>query len=417
MSRRERFRAVYEEYGKPAVDKILDALGRSADETTVRKVLRQQGTKPIRGLSDNPASRAIAQAATPPTPREKPLAALPARRRQEAPAVPPERGRTAYGTYELAPGMMTRHRPDVLADEALRNRFSVDPATSWRTGEGTDLLYDIMGMQQSPTTRMTGIYTPDVPGAAMESNIGFAARPRLRVDDFGNPLPEDMAAMNAAEAVRAVADTQGAGAWSMPTRPTNPEAAGALFTPTGGATDIDRLLSLGEMGGRYGLPDVADLGEGVLMTSFEGLPSGAATRAAMTRPAALGQSNLTMDVRDILGPSARPERVGTAGGYIGLEDAWMQPEGSGAVSRELRGYLDALPPAQREALLEEPSLAQAFGQRFLRDEEARMSGIPVRDDVQRAREAIAEQERLQELFELIRRGVPTMARGGLAYVS
>lgn len=380
---------------------------------------------PARRLSTLAAKRARAAAkraearATDRARAAKPLAVpRPAERpRRAAPAVPAERGRTAYGTYELAPGMMTRHRQDVLADEGLREQFSVDPTTSWRTGEGTDLLYDVMGLPQSRTVGMTGIYTPDVPDAAMESNIGFAARPRLAVDDFGNPMPEDYASMSAAEAVRAVADTQGAGAWSMPTRPRDPDAAGALFVPTGGATELDRLLALGELGRPYGLPDIADLGEGVLMTSFEGLPSGAATREALSRPVTLSQGNLTQDIRGVLGRSAEPERIGTTGDYIGLEESWMKPEGSGAVSEQLRGYLDALPISRREMMLEDPRVAQAFGQRFLRDEEARLMGVPVRDDVQRAREAIAEQERLQELFEMIRRGVPTMARGGLASVS
>jgi len=381
----------------------------------------------VRALAVKKARSAAAEARQAAAARRKAAAEAAAREAQRAreiaarkasamAAVPAERGSTAYGTYELAPGMMTRHRQDILADEAARERFSVDPATSWRTGEGTDLLYDVMGMQQSPTSRMTGIYTPDVPGAPMESNIGFAARPRITVDEFGNPIPEDYASMSGAEAVRAVADTQGAGAWSMPTIPSDPEAAGAIFVPTGGATDLDRLLALSQMGRNYGLPDVADLGEGALLTSFEGLPTGAATRSAMTRPATLGQGNLTMDIRNILGTSARPERVGATGDYIGLEGAWMEPEGSGAVSEMLRRYIGDMPPERREMMLEDPRVAQQFGQRFLRDEEARMAGVPVREDVQRTREAIAEQERLQELFEMIRRGVPVMARGGLASV-
>lgn len=359
------------------------------------------------------AARAEARAAAEAAQRARELAA---RKPQAQPAVPSERGRTAYGTYELAPGMMTRHRQDILADEAARERFSTDPATSWRTGEGTDLLYDVMGLPQSTTVRTTGIYTPDVPGAPMESNIGFAARPRLSVDEFGNPISEDIATMSAAEAVRAVADTQGAGAWSMPTRPVDPEAAGALFIPTGAPTDIDRLLQLRELGAPYGLPEVVDVGEGVFLTSFDDLPTGSATRSALIAPARAGQPNLALDIDRTMGRRIGPEQVGWTGPYIGLEKSWMQPEGSGTVSEQLRGYLDALPAARREMMLEDPRVAQAFGQRFLRDEEARMVGIPVREDVQRVREAIAEQERLQELFEMIRRGVPTMARGGLASV-
>ena len=327
--------------------------------------------------------------------------------------VEPQRGSTAFGTYELAPGVMTRHRQDVLADEGLREQFSLDPATSWQTAEGTDTLYDVLGMPQSPTVRMTGIYEPDVPGAVEESNIGFAARPRLRTGPDGDPIPEDYNAMSAAEAVRAVGDTQGAGAWSMPTRPVDPEQAGALFMPTGSPTDIERLLELRERGKKYGLPDIGDLGEGVLMTNFEGLPLGSETLDALRRPVTLGQGNLNVDLRRVLGSSAQPELVGTTGDYIALEKAWMQPEGSGAVSEILRKYLGDLTPQYREAMLEDPRVAQQFGQRFLRDEQARMAGVPVREDVQRTREAIAEQERLQALFDLIARGRPAMAQGGL----
>lgn len=327
--------------------------------------------------------------------------------------VEPEMGSTAYGTYELAPGMMTRHRQDVLGDEALREQFSLDPSTSWQTTGGSDTLYDVLGMQQSPTVRMTGIYEPDVPGAPLESNIGFAARPRLRIGPDGNPLPEDYAAMSGAEAVRAVADTQGAGAWSMPTLPSDPERAGALFTPTGSPTDIERLLELRKRGAKYGLADTADLGSGVLLTSFGGLPLGSQTRQALTRPMSLGQGNLEVDVRQALGSSSRPKAVGVASDYINLAPSWMEPEGSGAVSNILRGYLDQMAPSSRDALLEDPRVAQAFGQRFLRDEQARMAGVPVRDDVQRVREAVAEQERLQALFDLIARGRPAMAQGGL----
>lgn len=134
---------------------------------------------------------------------------------------------------------------------------------------------------------------------------------------------------------------------------------------------------------------------------------------ALRQPMSLGQGNLGVDLRQVLGSSAQPELVGTTGGYIGLEKGWMQPEGSGAVSEILRGYLDQMAPSSREAMLEDPRVAQAFGQRFLRDEQARMAGVPVREDVQRVREAIAEQERLQALFDLIARGRPAMAQGGL----
>jgi hypothetical protein len=389
---------LYKQYGAPLVDRVLSALGNDVDPVVAKRAVQQQAK--VEGIKPK---KVPAKAKTPPAKSPAPSA----KPSLSVKTVSPERGRTAYGTYELAPGVMTRHRQDVLGDEALRERFSIDPATSWQTPEGTDTLYDVLGMPQSTTVPMTGIYEPDVPGAALESNTGFAARPRLEIGPDGNPLPDQYNAMSGAEAVRAVADTQGAGAWSMPTRPIDPEQAGALFMPTGSPTDIKRLLELRERGAKYGLPDVGDLGEGVMLTNFEGLPLGSETMRA------LRDKNLDLDMRRVLGSSTRPEQIGTTGGYIGLEDAWMQPEGSGAVSEALRGYLDQMAPRSREAMLEDPRVAQAFGQRFLRDEQARMAGVPVREDVQRAREAIAEQERLQALFDLIARGRPAMAQGGL----
>jgi len=202
----------------------------------------------------------------------------------------------------------------------------------------------------------------------------------------------------------------------MPTRPSDPEQAGAVFMPTGSPTDIERLLELRRLGANYKLPDVGDLGEGVLLTNFGGLPLGSDTERALTRPVSLGQSNLGVDIRRVINPSARPDQVGTVGDYIGFEGQWAQPEGSGAVSETLRGYLDQMSQTNRDAMLEDPRVAEQFGQRFLRDEQARMAGVPVRDDVQRAREVIAGEGRLQALFDFIARGGPAMARGGLVEV-
>jgi hypothetical protein len=62
----------------PAIRKISKALGDGATPTAVRKGLKREGFEPIKGLSDNPAGRALQQAATPPKPKDKPLAARPA---------------------------------------------------------------------------------------------------------------------------------------------------------------------------------------------------------------------------------------------------------------------------------------------------------------------------------------------------
>jgi len=63
------------EFGDAAEGTIRDLyrrLGSKASAAAIRKGLEQKGFKPIRGLSDNPASRAIAQAATRPRTTEQP---------------------------------------------------------------------------------------------------------------------------------------------------------------------------------------------------------------------------------------------------------------------------------------------------------------------------------------------------------
>jgi len=55
------------EYGEAAVNAVRRVLGNGASEASLRKGLQSAGYKPIKGLQDNPAIRAIQQAATPPT--------------------------------------------------------------------------------------------------------------------------------------------------------------------------------------------------------------------------------------------------------------------------------------------------------------------------------------------------------------
>jgi hypothetical protein len=76
-------------------------------------------------------------------------------------------------------------------------------------------------------------------------------------------------------------------------------------------------------------------------------------------------------------------------GYLGYEEPWRQPEGTGAVTKQLQEYMpnehvvakiDASPDVRRAAL-----------DRFHRDSEyAAQTGTVAREDVQRARQIVAE---------------------------
>lgn len=377
---------------------LLGAVERSVPERIARFMAEPQG---VRSMAAVPARAAA------PRPVVGPAAASLA-------AQPSEVGRTAYGTYELVPYAYGGHRTDVGPEASLaaREMFTSAPETSWTNEGGTDVIYDVMGMPQASTVRTTGVYTPPVEGALPESNPGRAARVLLGTEG-GRPTAEEAASMTGGEAVRAAADVQGAGAWSMPLLGVPPEEAGAMFVPTGSPAELNRILELQRLGGSYGLPDVVDLGEGILRTNFGGLPSGTDLQRLIRAPGGLSGGNPAIDVRRVLGPQSKPMLVGTTGDYVGFEDAWGAPQGTGAVTRQLEQYLGNVPTTRREALLEDPRIAQAFGQRFLRDEAARQIGLPVRADVQRSREMIAEDERLQALIDALRRGLPVMAEGGL----
>jgi hypothetical protein len=124
------------EFGDAAEGTIRDLyrrLGSKASAAAIRKGLEQKGFKPIRGLSDNPASRAVAQAATPPTPREKPLAVRPTATPSPKPR---EKPLAARPTPPAAPeNPLSVIKDEYGADTARRVREYIEPdapLAAWR---------------------------------------------------------------------------------------------------------------------------------------------------------------------------------------------------------------------------------------------------------------------------------------------
>jgi hypothetical protein len=313
----------------------------------------------------------------------------------------------ATSTYEATPFVKGRHRTDVThASQAEREAFTADPQSTWDTSGGTDIIHEAMGFDTKPTVGVTGLYEP--PGAKVESNParGAPTHPLMLGYDID---PRDAVALTAGEAVRAVGDVQGGSAWSLPLRVPDLRRSGSLFMPTDRATDIQRMLALKQLGQRYGLTDVIDLGQGLGMTAFypHKQPSGRDTLSALRR------AGLQEDIENISGSS--PQMVDWRSGYAAFEDPWQSPDFSGDVTRELQSYLDPLQQADPEryhALLDDPAIAETFGRRYMRDEAARALGAPVRQDVQEARDRIANAGRLRALLDAYRQGIPTMAQGG-----
>jgi hypothetical protein len=323
----------------------------------------------------------------------------------------------AYGTYEGQPGVGTGHlEPRAGAPAAERTAYARDPASLWSGESGKDIIYDGLGVPTLPTLRATGMYQSR--GGSVEINPAAAARPLVPL--AGEPgaqyvAPTSRALLNAVEATRAYLGAQNAGAWSTPI-PNRMGASGSLFWPHDRAMTPEQLQAAKAVGAKHGLPDPIDYGEGGVLTKFSAPPS--PRRLAD----ALKNYGLKRELYDIL-PGAEPRRVQIDSGYIGFEDAWRQPMGTGAATRELRKILeDPSIPGAIKKLDANPTVRQAAMVQFEQDAElALRTGQAVREDVQLARQIVGT-EGFSGLFRALDRGVAlpaaivapilTMAQGG-----
>lgn len=300
---------------------------------------------------------------------------------------------TAYGTSERVPYVKSGHLSGIVeGDDALRAAYSSDPRASW-SPEGRDILIDALGGYQQAPINATGFYTP--PGGSLEINPATVTRPLVGITE-GSIDPASRGMMDVSEAVRAYIDAQGAGAWNKPIANAKPGQMGSVFVPMENKATGDMLVSLREMGGRYGLPDVVDTGQGVTLTNFyPGPPGGAATGKAL-------RGDLGADIAALTGSS--PMRVKVDSGYIPTFEKESTP-GSGVVTRGLRDLLENYPELVTQKLDDSQALRQRALSGAALDEEMARQGYGVaREDIQRARRIIGEKG-FKGLFDALDKGV------------
>lgn len=295
----------------------------------------------------------------------------------------------AFGTYEATPGAMTRHRPDIQGGSfATRKAYDRDPRSSWMDEEGMDILHRELGIPQGRTRRAIGMYTP--PGGELEINPAHAA-----------PVREiDPAKMDMTEAVRSYIDAQGAGAWHGVSED---GWSDAVRVPMRSAASRRDITDAQEIGSRFGLGDVSDTGRGLTVTSFGGTD--------LPGDIVAGAADALADRFKV--PPGRMSLGRLQSGYVGNEDAWEAPDGSGVLTRLLRERLSG-PGA--DALLDSPEIARRAGMRLERDAEGALRGAPIRRDLQLAREITA-RERLRGLMEALAKGAPLPAVAGAGVIA
>lgn len=351
-----------------------------------------------------------------PTPAAKPPAKKPLAVRKPAAAKP---GRaeasktypdyadkyTAFGTYEQTPFVGGGHLAGLASGpEDARVAYSADPRGSWTDSEGRDAIYDALGLYQRPTQEATGVYQP--PGGALELNPANVTRPLVGMREGALDDPS-RGAMDLAEGLRAYLDVQGAGAWHKPVLDAQPGAMGSVFTPHQGPIDADMLMRLKDMGARYGLPDIIDTGQGATMTAFypNTPPPGRETGANL-------KGDLGADLAAMLG--GEPRRAYVDSGYEPMferrvseaEDAPYHAPGSGGITAALEDLVMRYPQSVRDKLDSSEAIRQAALAKAARDEAwAAETGMPIREDIQRARQIVGD-EGLSGLFAARKRGTP-----------
>lgn len=349
---------------------------------------------------------------------------------------------TAFGTSEAIPGAGTGHLDGIVdAPSALRAEYSADPRSSWsfltdqeRTwrdqlpaslrgaGDGRDVLYDAAGMYVRPSNDATGFFRPS-PGAALETNPSRVARPLVALErSKAGPVMRaaDQRATDAIEALRAYLDAQNAGAWHKVLPEGRVRDASSLSIPMGRKLTEDEVRSLAAVVEPHGF-GVVDTGQGVTLLNLgDGPADGAALRTLLTKGGLADKIEAALP--DAVGSA---ERVRVNSGYV-MQDEGFQPlmraenAGSGKATASLERYLtDPAIPDMLDKLDADPRLRQAALARFERDAEyAERLGSVAREDIQRARQIVAESG-LKGLFEAARRGVvlPVLALGVLGGAS
>jgi hypothetical protein len=309
---------------------------------------------------------------------------------------------TAQATYEAQPGAMTGHLPgSVGAPRSERDAYAADPRSSWATAPGgRDAIYSGFGipgtgesMRVRPTIDAQGVYTP--PNGPTEYNPGNVARPLVTFDSgksVKNITSHDRALLDGAEATRAYVDAQGAGAWHKPWTGGAPGQSNSLMLTKNSAGRMDpaEIQRLQGVGKKYGISDVVDTGDGVTMTNFLNAPGKRSTKNQKALMAEVGQGGQYRGI----------DRAKVDSGYVGFEDQWQQPQGSGAVTTEFLKTLEGLPQPVQDALDRNPDIAMAALARLERDQDwAAKWGAP-REDIQNARRIMSQgpgwRQRLQE---------------------
>jgi hypothetical protein len=305
---------------------------------------------------------------------------------------------TAYDTHEAVPGVGTGHG-EGMADmpEGVRLSYSNDPRSTWATAPGgRDAIYDSLGMYVRPTDKIQGAYVN--PRGQLELNPAEVAKPLVdTVPDAatgGRSIsPTTKEALDAASALRGYADVQNGSAWSFLDPTAKAGQKNSLFVPNDpvfkpGFSDIN------EVAGRHGM-QAMDVGDGHVMTNFDNPVMGKDLHKASKGVAAE------------LGIPAGDYRTHQSGTYTDYSGAFSADNaGKGIATDMLLSKLEPLSDVAKRKLDRSPLIQQGMADRAARDAELfPQMGLPIRDDIQTARQIMSGPNWIDKLKQAREAGV------------
>ena len=302
---------------------------------------------------------------------------------------------TAYGTYERIPGAGTGHLEGIVdAPAEVREEFTRKAPSYSEPETGRDILYDAAGMQVRPTLEATGYFEGP---SGLEVNPANIARPMVSteyVEGTSGPRtirPQDKDLMGAVESTRAYIDAQNMGAWHKPI----PIGQGAnvaeatSFRVEGlkGPITEQQMRDLSQLVEPYGL-GISDTGDGVTLMQF-GESTAKEAKQFVDRHAD--------DIATILPGANKVMRVKLDADAKMVDEDWSpffaeSREGTGQATAALRQALQGqnIPDTMRR-LDADPRIREIVLGKIAQDDAiAQQLNLPLRADIQRARQFIVE---------------------------
>ena len=300
----------------------------------------------------------------------------------------------SFATNEVIPGAGTdlfENLDELIENPLLKEQFAADPLSSSVDEAGRDLLFDEARLFNEPPVLSEGVYKNSL--GDVEFNPATTV-PVLNSRDADKLLGKvvsspDASVMDKVQAMRTYIDAQEAGAWhAIPTvaQGAKPGATNALRVAGGEAHLLPDLI---EAIKPYGL-EAIHTGDGFsLVPGFStSIPPAVGADLLRAMDGELGTA-----IRETLGDVPIERAVFDAertGGYVSFVKEWK--EGEGAVTRKLFELLDESPEfvGVTQRLEEGAAVPRLAARRLQRDDNWAQALGGVREDVQAARELLAE---------------------------